>query len=66
LNLTIIDTNGTPISGATVSITQSEEKEFFVFSTDNDGKIDAIHEIQCALLTNKHQYGSNKTTNVEY
>lgn len=65
LNLTIKDKYGNNIEGATILIKQSDGKEQFTFITKANGKVGNCHDIECALLTWKHQYGNSKTTNME-
>lgn len=65
LNLTITDNELNPISGAIVSINQSQNKEFFTFETNNNGKLNAIHGIECALLTYSQQYANSDISNVD-
>ena len=38
---------------------------FFFFCKAN-GKLANCHDVECALLTWKHQYGNSKTVNMEY
>ncbi len=66
LTLTITDEEENPVEGATVLIKQSGGKERFTFHTDSDGKMTNDHNLDCALLTHKHQYGNSKTTDAEY
>lgn len=66
LDLTIEDRQGNPIEGAFVHVEQSEGKERFVFETKANGKLDQMHDLEVALLTNLHQYGNSKTSNSEY
>ena len=65
LDLTIEDKFGNPIEDVKVGITQSGGKESFLFRTNSDGKLINHFGINKALLTWKHQYGNNKTTNIE-
>jgi len=66
LTLTINNESGNPIEDAVVVIEQSAGKESFMFYTDSNGKMKNDHNLDVALLTNKHQYGYNKTTDMEY
>jgi len=66
LDLTIQDPEGNPVEDCKVGISQSEGKESFLFRTNSSGKLINHFGINKALLTWKHQYGNNKTTNAEY
>lgn len=66
LDLTIQDTDSNNLEDAIVFIEQSEGKEKFIFKTKSNGKLENCHDIEAALLTNQHQYGNSKTTDVEY
>ena len=66
LTLTINDENGDPLEDATVVIEQSGGKETLTFHTDAAGKMRNDHDLDCALLVHKHQYGNAEATNFEY
>ncbi len=66
LNLLIQDSSETPIEGAIIYIAQSGGKEAFTFITGSDGRIHTCWDLKAAFLTHQHQYGNNKSTNVEY
>lgn len=66
LDLTICDSTGSSIEDAIVYITQKDSKEAFIFRTKSNGKLNQAWDIEAALLTWKHQYGDNKSTNYEY
>ncbi len=65
LTLTVEDKLGNALEDAVVLIEQSAGKEQFLFKTDSNGKLSNCHDIGCALLTWKYQYGNSKTTNME-
>jgi len=65
LDLTVQDKFGNPIEDAKVGITQKDGKESFLFRTNASGKLINHFNINKALLTNIHQYGNNKATNIE-
>jgi len=61
LNLTVEDSLGTPVEGATVVIEQSDGREYWTFKTKANGKLDNIYDIECALLTHEYYYSATSS-----